>query len=70
VRVLAELLLFVALACVTAFVIALGNLGGRLQLGGDGGPALSSHTVLWAAPVTFVFSLYLRRRLRKASYRR
>ena len=40
-----------ALACVAAFVIALGNLGGRLQFGGHGGPVLSSYTVLWAAPV-------------------
>ncbi|MGO9659728.1 MAG: hypothetical protein ACLQVK_20475 [Acidimicrobiales bacterium] len=69
-RVVAQLLLFVALACVAAFVIALGHPGGSLRLTGLGGTVLSSDTVRWAAPVTFIVSLYVRRRLRRSVHRR
>jgi hypothetical protein len=70
VRVVAQLLLFLVLACVAAFIIALGNPDGNLHLTGLGGTVLSSDTVRWAAPVTFVVSLYVRRRLRTAARRR
>jgi hypothetical protein len=54
-------------ACVAAFIVVIGNVGGTLRFGGDRPPGLSSDTVAWARPVAFIVTVYGRRWLRIAT---